>query len=118
MYRIQRFNVLKTATVVGVMYMVVVAIFAVPFVLLFAFLGASGSSGAQTSIGGAFAVGIGVILVYGIIGWIVTAIACVIYNGVAAWIGGIEVMVEPVGAPPAPPAWMTSQPPPAPPPTG
>jgi hypothetical protein len=115
MYRIQRFNVMKTATVAAVMYMVVVAIFVVPFLLLFAFAGAAGSSQAQTGLGGILVLGLFAVFGYGIFGWIFTAVACLIYNAVAAWIGGIEVKVELVTPPPPPPAWMAATPPPSPP---
>jgi len=112
MYRIRRFNVMKTATVVGVMYMVIVAIFVVPFLLLFAFVGFFGSSQAQGGVGAILGIGLFAIFFYGILGWIFTAIACVIYNGVAGWIGGIEVQVEPVAPPAPPPAWIAPTPPP------
>jgi len=41
MVRIRRFSVVKTATVVALMYMVIVAVFAIPFFLLFAVTGVS-----------------------------------------------------------------------------
>ncbi len=105
MVRIQRFNVVKTATVAAVIYMVVTAIFVVPFLALFLFSAAFASAtGAQVVSGIAF--GLVLILAYGLLGWIFTAIACAIYNIVAGWIGGIEVRVEPVAPPPPPPAWM------------
>ena len=108
MFRIQRFNVVKTATVAAVIYMIVIAIFVVPFVLLVAFAGVSAPGGAagQTA-AGALVFGLVAILLYGFFGWIATAIACVIYNVVAGWIGGIEVQLEAVAPPPAPPAWIT-----------
>jgi len=115
MYQIRRFNVLKTSTVVAVMYMVIVAIFVVPFVLLFAFAGATGGGGGGSILGGAIGLGIVAIFGYGILGWVFTAIACLIYNGVAGWIGGIEVQVEPVAPPAPPPAWISPTAPPAPP---
>lgn len=107
MYRIRRFNVLKTATVVGVMYMVIIAIFVVPFLLLFSFVGIAGSSQGQGGgVGAILGIGLFAIFFYGILGWVFTAIACVIYNAVAGWIGGIEVQVEPVAPPAPPPAWI------------
>ena len=118
MVRIRRFNVVKTATVVALMYMVIVAIFAIPFFLLFAVAGVS-VNGGPTQATGLFAGGIAIALVavlfYGLLGWVFTAIACVIYNLVAGWVGGIEVEVERAEPPPAPPAWMTSTTPPPPP---
>ena len=41
-------------------------------------------------------------LVYGVVGWVMTAIGCAIYNLVAGWVGGIEVQLESVAAPVAP----------------
>ena len=45
MVRIRRFNVVKTSTVVALMYMVIVAIFAIPFFLFFAIAGVSVNGG-------------------------------------------------------------------------
>jgi len=49
MVRIRRFSVVKTATVVALMYMVIVAVFAIPFFLLFAVTGVSVNGSAATS---------------------------------------------------------------------
>jgi hypothetical protein len=116
MFRIKRFNVVKTSTVVAVMYMVVTAIFLVPFALLFTVAGVAGGSQGQGGIAGILVVGVLVaVFVYGLLGWVITAVACVIYNLVARWIGGIEVEVEAVSAPPPPPAWMAPATPTSPP---
>ena len=73
MFRIQRFNVLKTATVAAVIYMVVVAIFVVPFVLLVAFARVAAPAGVpDASAIGAFGFGLFAILIYGLLGWIGT----------------------------------------------
>jgi hypothetical protein len=123
MFRIRRFNVLKTSTVVAVMYVVIVAVVAVPFLLLVAIAGVSVNGGQAQGAGAVGVVGallgaVFVALLYGLIGWIFTAIACVVYNVAAGWVGGIEVQVEPVASPAPPPAWMSStQTPPAPPPS-
>lgn len=100
MYRIRRFGVMKTATVVALMYVVIVAILIVPFaVLTVAFRGDSGGGAAV------LAFGLFAALIYGVVGWVFTAIACALYNVVAGFVGGIEVQVEMV-APPAPtPTW-------------
>ena len=123
MFRIRRFNAIKTATVVALMYMLIVAIIVVPFLLLFAVAGVSVNGGPNQG-GGVIAVlGLGVFLIlfYGLLGWVFTAIACVLYNVVAGWVGGIEVQVEAVAPPAPPPAWLApgstpaGPPPPAPP---
>jgi hypothetical protein len=108
MVRIQRFNVVKTATVAALIYMVVIAIFVVPFLVLVAIAGvAAPADGVRQNAGGALVVGLVAILVYGAIGWVATAIAAAIYNLVAGWIGGIEIRLEPVAPAAPPPAWMT-----------
>jgi Transmembrane domain of unknown function (DUF3566) len=115
MYRITRFNVIKTSNVVAVIYMVIVAIFVVPFLLLGFLFGATRGSEAQQFLGGGLIFGVVAILGYGLFGWIFTAIACLIYNLAARWVGGVEVQVEPVAPPPPPPAWMAPTAPPSPP---
>jgi hypothetical protein len=108
MYRIQRFNVLKTSTVVAVIYMVVVAIIVVPIALLVAVAGTAAQ--VQGGVTGAIVFGVVAIFGYGLLGWVFTALACLIYNLVAGWIGGIEVQVESITPPAAPPAWMSTPP--------
>lgn len=110
MFRIRRFGVMKTATVVALMYMIIVAIFAVPFLVFFAFLGAAGASDAQGGIGSILVLGVMAVLFYGILGWVFTAIACLVYNLAARWMGGIEVQVESVAPPAPPPAWIAQPP--------
>jgi Transmembrane domain of unknown function (DUF3566) len=119
MYRITRFNVIKTSNVVAVIYMLIVAIFVIPFLILGFLVGATGSAQAQQFLGGGLIFGVVVILAYWLLGWIFTVIACLIYNLAARWVGGVEVHVEPVAPPPPPPSWMApTAPPPAPPMTG
>ena len=106
MFRIRRFGVMKTATVVAVMYMVIVAIFVVPFrAHRAAHRAVAGFRGRDDGRFGLVIVGAVAILAYGLIGWIFTALAAAVYNLAAGWVGGIEVQVETV-APPPPPAGM------------
>jgi hypothetical protein len=114
MVRIRRFGVVKTATIVAVMYVLIVAIFVVPFAILAAAAGRGDGSGTASFV----LIGVFVALFYGLIGWVFTAIACAIYNIAAGWVGGIEVELENVVPPPPPPAWGPSAPPPAPPAAG
>ena len=119
MVRIRRFNVLKTSTVVALMYMVITAIFVVPFFLLFAIVGVAVVPGESPTGSVAIGVLVGIVVVvflYGAIGWVFTAIACEIYNVVAGWVGGIEVEVDRVEPPTPPPAWMMPGTPPTAPP--
>ena len=108
MVRIKRFNIVKTATVVALIYVVIVAIFLIPITLLVGVAGVSMNGGPQVGAGvvGILIFSVVIALLYGAIGWIVTAIGCAIYNVVAGWVGGIEVEVERVEPPPPPAAWM------------
>jgi hypothetical protein len=117
MYRIQRFGVIRTATVVAVLYALIVAIIIVPFIIIAGLLGASAAdgSGILAGVGLAVAVVIGLLVAafYAAIGWIFTALACLLYNLAARWVGGIEVAVEavPVTPPPAVPTTGWGAPP-------
>ncbi|MEA2612413.1 MAG: hypothetical protein QOI52_372 [Chloroflexota bacterium] len=115
MYRIRRFGVIKTATVVAIMYMVIVGVFVAPFALL-GLLIAPSQGGAGTA-AGIVAFGLLAIFGYGLLGWVFTAVAAAIYNLAARWVGGIEVEIEHVVPPAPPPVWKSSTAPPAPPPT-
>lgn len=105
MYRIRRFGVIQTATIVAVIYILAIGIFAIPVaILVIAYSpGNSAALGLSVLMGGLLAA-----LLYAAIGWIFTAVACLLYNLAAGWTGGIEVQVEPVGPPPAPPTWSPS----------
>ena len=113
MYTIRRFSVFKTATVVAVMYVVIVAIFILPLAILAVAFGRGDTAGA--GVVGVLVLGLLAAVIYGVIGWIFTAIACAIYNLAAGWVGGIEVQVDQVGPPPAAQLWAPTAPPPAPP---
>jgi hypothetical protein len=113
MYTIRRFSVVKTATVVAVIYVVIVAIFIVPLAILAVAFGRGES--AAGGLVGVLVFGLLAALIYGVIGWIFTAIACAIYNLAAGWVGGIEVQVDQSAPPPAQQLWAPSAPPPAPP---
>jgi hypothetical protein len=109
MFRIQRFNILKTSSVVALMYMVIIGIIVVPILLIGLVVGvaASGNNQAGSALASVLVASVAAVAVYGIIGWVVTAIACAIYNLVAGWVGGIEVSVEAVTPPAPPPAWLS-----------
>jgi len=109
MVRIRRFGIVRTATVAAVMYavavIVVTLLVGLPFALLAGF-GAHGNGAAVAVLGGG-AVGLllaGLLgaLAYAVMGWIVTAVACALYNVAAGWVGGIEVQLEGAGGPGAP----------------
>ena len=110
MYRIRRFGVVKIATMVAVIYVIVIAIFAVPAAIIVLALRRfedAGAGAVEVVIGGVL-----IAIIYAAVGWIFTAIGCAIYNLAARWIGGIEVQVEPVVPPPPVPLWAPSITPP------
>ncbi len=111
---IRRFDVIRTANVVAVLYAVAVIIvalvFLVPF-LLIAALGGTGYSGSEMGgvigaglVGGLLFVVIGIVF-YGVVGWVMTAIVCALYNFVAGRIGGIRVVVDVEGPYPGAPTY-------------
>lgn len=84
--RIRRFGVGQTAKVMGVLYGLM-ALCLVPFFLLAAMF-------APEQVG--FGLGFAVILpvIYAVLAYVFSAIACVIYNLVAGWTGGVEIMLD------------------------
>lgn len=118
MYRIRRFGIMKTATMVAVLYMVGIAIFAIPFALLLSAVGSAIPAGAGPSIdaSGILAFVLFLVVGYGIGTWVITAIACALYNLVARWVGGVEMQLEAVAPPPPVATWGSTAPPAAPPP--
>jgi hypothetical protein len=110
MYRVRRIGVLRTATVVAVAYAIVFAIIFVPLLLLgVAFV----PGDAAAALGGWLAAGVVLLVVYPLIIWVVTALACLVYNLAARLVGGIEVEIE--RAAPAPLAGQQQPPWPLPP---
>ena len=89
-YRISRIAVHQTALVLAVFYGVI-ALVAMPFIYL-------GSRAGVTPFPGYLAVVIPP--VYALFGYIFGALACWIYNVVARWVGGVELVMEPHGNPP------------------
>ncbi len=100
MYRIRRFGVMKTATVVAIMYMLVVGVFVIPFGLLALLIAPTQGSGGFGSASGILLFGVVAIFGYGLLGWVFTAVAAAVYNLAARWVGGIEVQID-GGATPA-----------------
>jgi hypothetical protein len=89
MSRIQKFGVGQTAKVLGVLYAIMGALF-IPFMLL------------ASMYGEGFGFGFGFALlfpvIYGVFGFIFTAIGCLFYNIVAGWVGGIEIELDEAAA--------------------
>jgi hypothetical protein len=84
--RIRRFGIGQTAKVVAALYALMGLIF-VPFALI-----AAAFSPRETGFGTGFALALPIL--YGVFGFIFTAIACAIYNFVAGYVGGVEVDLE------------------------
>lgn len=135
MVRIRRLGVVKTATTVAMIYVVIIAVFAIPVALLAAVAGGMSTGTGRIGVVEVLTFALIAMVLYGLLGWIFTAIACALYNFVAGLTGGIEVQVEaappstsvapawgpPGSSPPAPPsspAPPTWGPPAAPPPGG
>ena len=83
MARIERFGVGQTAKVLGVLYALMGLVF-VPFFILIAMF-----SPAEQGFGLGFAIMLPIL--YGLAGFVFTAVGCWLYNVVAGWVGGIEV---------------------------
>jgi hypothetical protein len=84
--QLRRFAIGQTAKVLGLLYGLMGLVF------LPIFLVASLVSPNKTGFGIGFALAIPIL--YGVIGFIFTAIGCALYNLVAGWVGGIEVEVH------------------------
>jgi hypothetical protein len=84
--QIRRFGIGQTAKVIGVLY-TLIGLILLPIFLVVAMISPNG-----TQFGTGFALALPII--YGIMGFIVTAIGCAVYNLVAGWVGGVEVELE------------------------
>jgi hypothetical protein len=93
-HRIARIGVLQTAIFFGVLY-AVLGLCILPFFYAMMRFAPMASENP-------FPFGGGVLLfmpiVYGVMGFIITAIGAVIYNVVAGWTGGIEIELNAVGS--------------------
>jgi hypothetical protein len=89
--QIRKFSVGQTAKTVAVVYGVL-GLVIVPFLLIGSIL-----SPKDAGIGVGFALLIPIL--YAVVGFIGTALACAIYNLVANWVGGIEVELETASGP-------------------
>jgi hypothetical protein len=100
---IRRFDVVRTANIVAALYVVTVAIFMllffVPIMLLAGIAGVSTDGGEVipmlgAGIAGTLFVAVIAVVFYGVIGWVMAAIGCAVYNWVAGRIGGLRMEVE------------------------
>ena len=86
MAQIRRFGVGQTAKVVGVLY-ALIGVVLVPFILIAAMYSPN-----KSGLGPGVALALHII--YGVAGFVFTAIGCAIYNFVAGLVGGIEVELD------------------------
>lgn len=84
--QLRRFGIGQTAKIVGILYGLMGLVF-VPIFLIAAMVAPK-----QSGFGTGFALALPII--YGISGFIFTAIGCALYNLVAGWVGGIEVELD------------------------
>ena len=84
--RVRRFGILQTAKVVAALY-TLLGVILIPIVLVMAMF-----SPKEQAYGAGLAIALPIL--YGVMGFIFTALGCAIYNFVAGFIGGIEVELE------------------------
>lgn len=96
MFRIRRFAVLRTATTLAVIYAIIALIFAIPFAVILSVgqVTITDATGRTTSMTVSPLLVLILPLLYAILGWIFTAIACLVYNLAARFTGGIGVEVR------------------------
>ena len=108
-FRIRRFGVVSTANVAAMIYLLITLVFVIPFALI---LWAAGPVTTTDGFGNTTSVSIPPVfvllipLLYAGIGWLFTALFCLIYNLAARFTGGAEFQLDgtPSQAPVAPPA--------------
>ncbi|MDF1571971.1 MAG: hypothetical protein P1P82_10175 [Bacteroidales bacterium] len=92
--RVKRIGVAQTSLVAGIVMFFISLIFVIPVGLFMGVVGAA--KGAQMPglpfTGVAFLIFIP--FLYAIMGFITTAISCLVYNMVAKWTGGVEIEIE------------------------
>lgn len=94
MQRVKRIGVAQTSLVAGIALFFISLIFVIPMGL---FMGVAGAFAGPHMPGLPFT-GVAFMIImpflYAIIGFITTAISCLVYNMVAKWTGGIEIDIE------------------------
>lgn len=113
MFRIRRFGVIKTANVVAFLYLIIFAIIFVPILVLVAAVAPGAGVGGNAGAVAVLFFGLLIALFYAVVGWIFTALACLLYNFAAGMIGGIEIQLEAVQPPTPVPAWGSANVPPS-----
>jgi hypothetical protein len=85
--RIARFSVAQTAKVIAILY----GLMGLLLIPIFYF-----AAQVNPMAGNSFGIGFMVMapILYGLLGFVFTAIGCLLYNWVASWAGGIEVELD------------------------
>lgn len=87
--RIKKFGVTQTAKVVAMIYFIMIAILFLPFTFISYATGLIDNFGPFPGVIFFIAP-----VFYGVVAFVATAIGCLIYNALAARIGGIEIEIE------------------------
>lgn len=113
-FTIARFDPVRTANIVAALYAVAVLVFGALFAIPFGMVAlVAGERSGQAGLVGGGLIGVLFLLViavvfYAAVGWVLTALTCVLYNWLAGRMGGIQVDVRQEAPPyggPAIPAW-------------
>ncbi|UXX77938.1 hypothetical protein N7E81_11230 [Reichenbachiella carrageenanivorans] len=91
MIRVKKFGVLQTAKVVAMIYVIVSLVIIMPFAMIASMF--SDEFFPEFADFGAAAM-LMIPVMYGVMGFIFTAIGCVVYNLIAGFTGGIEIEME------------------------
>ncbi|HEX7226091.1 MAG TPA: hypothetical protein VF367_10980 [Candidatus Limnocylindria bacterium] len=98
MVRIRRFGVIRTANLAAIAFALFTLVIIVPFVVILFAAGpisfTDRTTGQSVDFAGSPLLLLFVPLVYAIVGWIVTALWCLVYNLAAALTGGVEMQLE------------------------
>lgn len=96
--RLKKISVFQTSKVAAVLYGLLGLVFAPIFLLVGMFAPGASDSAGLLGLGAGIAGAIVVPILYAVFGFIATAIACVLYNILAGFTGGIEFELEDVAS--------------------
>lgn len=92
MIRVKKFGVLQTAKVAAVIYAIISLVVIMPFLMIGSMITDEFYPGMDEDFG--VVAMLFIPIMYGIVGFIFTAISCVVYNLIASFTGGIEIEME------------------------
>lgn len=94
MKRIKSFGVIQTAKVVGIIYFLLGFVVLIPLWLVLTAMGPLMRESDTPFMPLTGTLLIMIPIFYGMLGFVITAVGCLIYNLIARWTGGIELEVE------------------------